>query len=64
MAGAAREYEVYHAARLRRALWSLFLAYCVLLVAPASQVYAQVDAWQDLRSVARAIHRVTRRTSL
>lgn len=51
------EYEVYHAARLRRALWSLFLAYCVLLVAPASQVYAQVDTWQDLRSVARAIGR-------
>jgi hypothetical protein len=33
------------------------LAYCTLLVAPASQVYRQVDAWQNLASVARAIER-------
>jgi 4-amino-4-deoxy-L-arabinose transferase-like glycosyltransferase len=39
----------------RRALWSLFLAYCALLVGPASQVYRQVDSWQDLASIARAI---------
>jgi 4-amino-4-deoxy-L-arabinose transferase-like glycosyltransferase len=45
------------APRLRHALWSLLLAYCVLLVAPASQVYAQVDTWQDLGSMARAIRR-------
>jgi 4-amino-4-deoxy-L-arabinose transferase-like glycosyltransferase len=38
-----------------RALGSLFLAYCALLVGPASQVYTLVDAWQDLPSVARAI---------
>jgi 4-amino-4-deoxy-L-arabinose transferase-like glycosyltransferase len=38
-----------------RALWSLLLAYCALLVGPASQVYARVDAWQDLQSIARAI---------
>jgi 4-amino-4-deoxy-L-arabinose transferase-like glycosyltransferase len=38
-----------------RALWSLWLAYCALLVGPASQVYGQVDAWQDLPSIARAI---------
>jgi hypothetical protein len=40
---------------VQRALWSLFLAYCVLLVGPASQLYARVDAWQDLGSIARAI---------
>ena len=38
-----------------RALWSLLLAYVALLVGPASQVYRQVDAWQDLASIARAI---------
>jgi 4-amino-4-deoxy-L-arabinose transferase len=39
----------------QRALWSLLLAYCCLLVGPASQVYQQVDSWQDLASIARAI---------
>jgi 4-amino-4-deoxy-L-arabinose transferase-like glycosyltransferase len=38
-----------------RALWSLLLAYCALLVGPASQVYTLVDAWQDLSSIARAM---------
>jgi hypothetical protein len=37
------------------ALRALLLAYCALLVAPASQLYARVDAWQDLESIARAI---------
>jgi len=50
LAGAAR-------GRIQRALWSLLLAYCALLVGPASQVYGRVDAWQDLESVARAIER-------
>jgi 4-amino-4-deoxy-L-arabinose transferase-like glycosyltransferase len=40
-----------------RAEWSLLLAYCVLLVGPASQAYVQVDTWQDLASIARAIER-------
>jgi 4-amino-4-deoxy-L-arabinose transferase-like glycosyltransferase len=40
-----------------RALWSLLLAYCALLVGPASQVYALVDTWQDLPSIARAMER-------
>jgi 4-amino-4-deoxy-L-arabinose transferase-like glycosyltransferase len=40
---------------VQRAQWSLFLAYCALLVGPASQVYARVDTWQDLASIARAI---------
>jgi 4-amino-4-deoxy-L-arabinose transferase-like glycosyltransferase len=39
----------------QRVLWSLFLAYCALLVGPASQAYRQVDSWQDLASIARAI---------
>ena len=38
-----------------RALSSLLLAYCALLVGPASQIYREVDAWQDLGSIARAI---------
>jgi 4-amino-4-deoxy-L-arabinose transferase-like glycosyltransferase len=40
-----------------RAQWSLLLAYCALLVGPASQVYPLVDTWQDLGSIARAIGR-------
>ena len=40
---------------LQRALWSLLWAYGALLVGPASQVYAQVDSWQDLGSIARSI---------
>ena len=39
------------------AQWSLLLAYCALLAAPALQVYRQVDIWQDLASVSRAIAR-------
>ena len=37
----------------QRAQWSLLLSYSTLLVAPASQVYARVDAWQNLASIAR-----------
>jgi 4-amino-4-deoxy-L-arabinose transferase-like glycosyltransferase len=40
---------------MQRALWLLLLAYCALLIGPASQLYARVDAWQDLASIARAI---------
>jgi 4-amino-4-deoxy-L-arabinose transferase len=43
--------------RVQRAQWSLLFAYCALLVGPASQVYARVDTWQDLASIARAIER-------
>src|ERR1700733_436857 len=46
--GAARDH-------VRRALPPLLLAYCALLVGPASQIYREVDAWQDLGSIARAI---------
>jgi 4-amino-4-deoxy-L-arabinose transferase-like glycosyltransferase len=44
-------------AGVQQALWSLFLAYCTLLVGPASEVYAQVDAWQNLASIANSIQR-------
>jgi len=42
---------------VERALWSLLLAYCALLIGPASQAYRQVDAWQDLAAIAVAIGR-------
>jgi 4-amino-4-deoxy-L-arabinose transferase-like glycosyltransferase len=37
------------------AQWSLFLAYCALLVTPAYELYRHVDEWQDLGKIARAI---------
>jgi 4-amino-4-deoxy-L-arabinose transferase-like glycosyltransferase len=39
--------------------WALLLAYCALLIGPASQVYRGVDAWQDLAKVGRAVGRDT-----
>jgi 4-amino-4-deoxy-L-arabinose transferase-like glycosyltransferase len=41
--------------RVLHAQWSLLLAYCALLAGPASQVYARVDTWQNLASIARAM---------
>jgi 4-amino-4-deoxy-L-arabinose transferase-like glycosyltransferase len=41
--------------QVQRAQWSLFWAYCALLVGPASQVYTRVDTWQALASIARAV---------
>jgi 4-amino-4-deoxy-L-arabinose transferase-like glycosyltransferase len=41
--------------RALRAQGCLLLAYCALLAGPASQVYARVDTWQDLASIARAM---------
>ena len=38
-------------------LRSLVFAYCLLLVGPASQIYREVDAWQDLGSIGRSIGR-------
>ncbi len=57
IAAAALALHAWRAAgdRLRRAQWSLLLAYCALLVGPASQVYGRVDTWQDLASLARAM---------
>jgi 4-amino-4-deoxy-L-arabinose transferase-like glycosyltransferase len=45
---AARNHPVY-------AQWALLLAYCALLIGPASQVYRQVDTWQDLAKISRAV---------
>jgi 4-amino-4-deoxy-L-arabinose transferase-like glycosyltransferase len=42
-----------------RAQWALFLAYCALLIGPASQLYRQVDTWQDLAQISRAVQRDT-----
>lgn len=36
---------------------ALLLAYCALLIGPASQAYAQVNTWQDLGSIGRAVQR-------
>ncbi len=43
--------------RVRRTLWGLLFAYCALLAAPAAQIYARVDTWQDLASIARSVQR-------
>jgi 4-amino-4-deoxy-L-arabinose transferase-like glycosyltransferase len=37
--------------------WALLLAYCALLIGPASQLYRQVDTWQDLAKIGRAVER-------
>jgi 4-amino-4-deoxy-L-arabinose transferase-like glycosyltransferase len=59
IAAAALALRAWAAAReeVPRAQWSLLLAYCALLIGPASQVYARVDTWQDLGSIVRAIER-------
>jgi 4-amino-4-deoxy-L-arabinose transferase-like glycosyltransferase len=41
------------------AQWALLLAYCALLIGPASQVYRGVDTWQNLAQVGRAVERDT-----
>jgi 4-amino-4-deoxy-L-arabinose transferase-like glycosyltransferase len=40
---------------MRRAQLGLALAYCALLIVPAWQLYREVDVWQDLPSVAKAM---------
>jgi 4-amino-4-deoxy-L-arabinose transferase len=47
---AARDHAVY-------CQWALLLAYCALLTGPASQLYRQVDRWQDLAKIGRAVER-------
>jgi 4-amino-4-deoxy-L-arabinose transferase-like glycosyltransferase len=41
--------------RAQHAQLALLLAYCVLLIVPAWPLYREVDAWQDLQSIAQAI---------
>ncbi len=38
---------------------ALLLAFCALLIGPASQVYRPVDTWQDLAKISRAVERDT-----
>ncbi len=45
--------------RLQAALLALLLAYCSLLIGPASQIYRGVDAWQNLGAIGRAVQRDT-----
>jgi hypothetical protein len=40
-----------------KALTALFFAYCALLAGPSSQLYRQVDHWQDLSGISRDIRR-------
>jgi 4-amino-4-deoxy-L-arabinose transferase-like glycosyltransferase len=40
-----------------QALSALFLAYCALLAGPTSQLYRQVNHWQDLSQISRDIQR-------
>jgi 4-amino-4-deoxy-L-arabinose transferase len=37
------------------AQWCLAIGYCALLAAPLSQIYGQVDRWQDLAKLSRLI---------
>src|SRR5580700_7294647 len=41
--------------RIEAALIAAFLAYCALLTAPSSQIYRQVNRWQDLASIGRTM---------
>jgi 4-amino-4-deoxy-L-arabinose transferase-like glycosyltransferase len=46
----ARDHAVYSQS-------ALLLAYCALLIGPASQLYRQVDRWQDLAKISRDVER-------
>jgi len=58
--GAAAAWRAVGRAAPWRALVWLVLAYCSLLVGPASQIYHRVDDWEDLASIGRAIGRDAR----
>ena len=57
LAAAALALRAWAAARDQpvHAQWALLLAYCALLIGPASQVYGQVDGWQDLATISREV---------
>jgi hypothetical protein len=52
---AVRAASAARAGDMRRAQFELVLAYCLLLIVPAWPLYREVDSWQDLPSLARAI---------
>jgi 4-amino-4-deoxy-L-arabinose transferase-like glycosyltransferase len=41
--------------RIEAALIAAFFAYCALLTAPSAQFYSEVNRWQDLASIGRAM---------
>ena len=45
--------------RVVAAQWALMLAYCALLAGPASQIYRQVDPWQNLAKISALIKQDT-----
>jgi 4-amino-4-deoxy-L-arabinose transferase-like glycosyltransferase len=61
LAAAILSIRAWAAARERAdyAQWALLLAYCALLIGPASQVYRPVDTWQNLAKIGLAIGRDT-----
>ena len=56
---ALRAWREVRSQRCLLASFALLLAYCALLVGPASQVYGRVDTWQDLARIGAAIDRDT-----
>jgi 4-amino-4-deoxy-L-arabinose transferase-like glycosyltransferase len=59
LAAAALSMRAWGTARNETAqsLGLLLLAYCALLIGPASQIYRQADGWQDLGKISRAVER-------
>jgi 4-amino-4-deoxy-L-arabinose transferase-like glycosyltransferase len=67
LAAAALAIRADSAARHERtphAQLALLLAYCLLLIVPAWPLYREVNAWQDLQSVAQAIESDSRERPL
>ncbi len=56
---ALRAWREVHTTRCLRASFALLLAYCALLIGPASQIYGRVNTWQDLAKIGAAIDRDT-----
>ncbi len=61
VAGAVWAVRAWTAARDQalQAQCALLLAFCALLIGPASQIYRGVDAWQDLAKIGRAVEQDT-----
>jgi 4-amino-4-deoxy-L-arabinose transferase-like glycosyltransferase len=57
LAGSLRAWRDAAGPQPLRAALALLVAYCALLVGPASQIYRGVDAWQNLAGIGRAIAR-------
>lgn len=57
---AARAWLAARRAQVLPAQIGLLMAYCTLLVGPASQAYRVVDQWQDLRAIGYAVQHDTK----